>query len=214
MIDLSIPNISSYCIKLPLSRELSLQLAKQWLTREQRNFAAKRIESFIAGRHCAQQALLLNQTTINELASDLTGRPVWPGGFCGSISHTKTLAIAIVSRSYKSLGVDVEALIAPDRVDRLTNIFINDSERHFLRDDKSFYGTLIFSAKESLFKLINPLCQEYFGFTHADLIACDQASGTFQIELKSLNVKIAPYNRIYSGHYILQGTNIVTVMMV
>src|SRR6185312_9003062 len=45
-----------------------------------------------------------------EIPRGPQGRPLWPAGFHGSISHTDCLAFAVAARSetYEGVGVDVE----------------------------------------------------------------------------------------------------------
>ena len=213
MVEFNIPNIICHSVELPLQEEQLESLVRKWITPEQRSYATRRTESFVAGRFCAEQALAHLGHSLDQLPIAPSGRPMWPAHFTGSISHTKTLAVAAVSDKFLSIGIDVEELIEADRVERLSRTFINDEEKNFLELDRRFYGTLIFSAKEALFKLINPLAHEYFSFSHADLIQCDELRKTFTIELKSSNPKVMFYNQLYTGHYLIQGNNLVTILV-
>ena len=86
-------------------------------------FPEPRRREFIAGRLAAQAAL----ARLGESA--LVGRcgyaPVWPPGFCGSISHSGGIAVAVAAstRRWRALGVDLEAAPAPDVVPTLRRAF-------------------------------------------------------------------------------------------
>ena len=86
-------------------------------------FPSTRRREFLAGRLAAQAAL----ARLGERG--LVGRrghaPVWPQGFCGSISHSGGIAVAVAAstRQWQALGVDLESAPAPDIVPTLRRAF-------------------------------------------------------------------------------------------
>jgi 4'-phosphopantetheinyl transferase EntD len=86
-------------------------------------FPLPRRREFLAGRLAAQAAL----ARLGERG--LVGRrghaPVWPPGFCGSISHSGGFAVAVAAstRRWRALGVDLEAAPAPGVVPTLRRAF-------------------------------------------------------------------------------------------
>ncbi len=99
--------------------------------------------------------------------------PVWPEGWVGSISHSKGQVSTVLSRSsdYRGLGVDLEPLIENYGAGMQAQLCSGPAE---LSDLMAALGlnerealTLIFSAKESLYKLIFPRHRRYFGFQAA-----------------------------------------------
>ena len=86
-------------------------------------FPLPRRREFLAGRVAAQAAL----ARLGERG--LVGRcrhaPVWPQGFCGSISHSGGIAVAVAAstRQWQALGVDLESAPAPDFVPTLRRAF-------------------------------------------------------------------------------------------
>lgn len=149
----------------------------------------KRQSEFLAGRICAAEALALSGHRFQLPARDTaSGRPVWPAGHCGSITHSHGVAAAVTGPTdcWKGLGLDVERLILAPRAKRLSGAILVPDERHWLegQDEQTVASrlTLIFSAKESLFKALNPLTGVYFGFQDAEAF-CLEAQNRLGLRL-------------------------------
>lgn len=159
-----------------------------------RNATAKRRAEFLAGRVCAQQALLRLAGKPHMPRQGADRMPIWPRGCVGSISHSNGLAAAVVARQtdYRSLGMDLESsLDEGDCTDDLIYAIQTRSERerlaslHALTQGEAL--TLAFSIKESVFKVLYPLVHTFFDFKDVELIQCD-ASGDANLRLlRSLN---------------------------
>ncbi len=131
------------------------------------NAAKKRQAEFIAGRYCVVRALMTLTNLDNYWVSNRSDRsPLWPEGIVGSISHSKTIATAIVARqSYaRSVGVDIEAIIPDQQARQLASIILAGSTLTTNEYSFSQFVTLIFSAKETLFKAIYPLLGKMMDF--------------------------------------------------
>lgn len=157
----------------------------------------KRQCEFLAGRLCAAQALHNAGNHFSLLGRDpLTGRPQWPNGWHGSITHSHGQAAAVVAPAdtWRGIGLDLERLIATQRAQRLRHAVLGETEQHWLKstnaENDARILTLIFSAKESLFKALNPLTGVYFGFQDAKVTSLEQ-SGEVTLQL----------NRDLSGDY-------------
>lgn len=99
-------------------------------------------------------------------------QPLWPAGVYGSISHSETTALAVVSR--QPVGVDIETLFTPALSDELTDSIVNTQEQRLLRAAPFPYPlalTVAFSAKESLFKAWSAIATPHPGFHSARVIA-------------------------------------------
>lgn len=116
----------------------------------------KRRSEFLAGRLVA--ALALRQAGMPETVGRVGRAPVWPAGVAGSITHSKDRAIAAVSTRYRGVGLDCEALVAPDRAMQLAAAIFNEAEARLRPETLPFasFFTLVFSAKESLYKALSP----------------------------------------------------------
>ncbi|MEY5039221.1 MAG: hypothetical protein RL472_2327 [Pseudomonadota bacterium] len=115
----------------------------------------KRRSEFLAGRACA--ALALRQAGQAEDVPRQGRAPVWPTGVAGSITHSRDRAIAAVSTHYGALGLDCEALVAPDRALQLAAAIFSEVESRHRPEALPFasFFTLVFSAKEALYKALS-----------------------------------------------------------
>ncbi|WP_151720176.1 4'-phosphopantetheinyl transferase family protein [Gemmobacter serpentinus] len=115
----------------------------------------KRQSEYLAGRICA--ALALRAAGLPEVLG-LQGRaPVWPAGAAGSISHSDSRVVAAVSRDHAALGVDCETIMPEDQARTLTGMIMTPAETA-LRPETiglAAFLTLVFSAKEALYKAIS-----------------------------------------------------------
>lgn len=113
----------------------------------------KRQREFLAGRLAART--VLQQVQAHTLAVGRDGHaPIWPAGFCGSISHGAGLAAAIAARSpsWRSLGLDIEARIGANRM-RALRFALSDDEMHICEASADPWAwTRYWSAKEAVFK--------------------------------------------------------------
>jgi enterobactin synthetase component D len=133
----------------------------------------KRQIEYLLGRFCIKQcfrgfgALPL----IIEMGEDRS--PVWPASWVGSISHSKGQVVAVLSRAKDNagLGIDLETLIENPSAALQTQICTDTQELSELQTALGISEqealTLIFSSKESLYKLIFPRYRKFFGFQAA-----------------------------------------------
>jgi enterobactin synthetase component D len=127
-----------------------------------------RKDKFLAGRHCAR--LALGEHAPLETLAD--GSPEWPTGYVGSITHTEGIAAAAVATviDHHYLGLDIEPIMSQ-------KIYQNTSHRILVGDelilpfgwDTLVWTTLVFSAKESIYKALRPHCGHFFGFEAAEI---------------------------------------------
>ncbi|QIL91041.1 4'-phosphopantetheinyl transferase superfamily protein [Microbulbifer sp. SH-1] len=138
----------------------------------------KRQAEFLAGRYVARLALQdLAPAHYRDMQVGIGEQrnPLWPDGVVGSISHMDRVAVCAVNHRVDMdyLGIDVEALI-PARVCReIATIVATRQERELLSNQglsERVALTLIFSAKESLFKALYPSVRDYFGFEVAEAV--------------------------------------------
>ena len=133
---------------------------------------AKRQAEFLAGRVVAMKALVrlgfLN-SNVPIIAIGKNRDPIWPTGYVGSITHNKNTAICAIGTIEKTrfLGIDIETTLDDVTVSE-TASQIHDEVEKLVLVNKGLTSneatTLIFSAKESIFKALYPFVQDYFGF--------------------------------------------------
>ncbi|SJL85126.1 4'-phosphopantetheinyl transferase family protein [Vibrio palustris] len=151
----------------------------------------KRQVEFIAGRQVANDALSTLGFSHDTVIPIGSGRePVWPTGIVGSISHNHNTAVCVTSQSdaLSALGVDVETLLQPSVIDAVLPLIATPNEIDLFnmsRWTKSSMATVLFSAKESVFKALYPRVKQYLEFKDAVLTELNEVSGTATFTLSS-----------------------------
>lgn len=173
-----------------LSR-LSAQDADTWaaaqaLPPELQHSVPKRQQQFLAGRYCAKHALQqLGLNTARPLARLADGTVDWPRGFVGSVSHTQNDAIALVAwqTDAHAIGVDLEVWMSESRAAALSERLLHRSEWHWQHSMNAAafaqWLTIVFSAKESLFKALYTDAQRHMPLAAAAVEAFDAHGVTF-----------------------------------
>ncbi|RKT88950.1 4'-phosphopantetheinyl transferase superfamily protein [Saccharopolyspora antimicrobica] len=112
-------------------------------------------EQSAAGRRAASAALAAAGSADRAVPRAPDGRPRFPSGFPGSISHTESVAVAVVVPGAASVGVDVESAdIGP----RVTAFVLRARERRMLLPPAGEYTPReLFAAKEAAFKAMSGL---------------------------------------------------------
>lgn len=154
--------------------------AKQQLPEELRYSAPKRQHAFLAGRYCAAHAL--QQLGLNDPSQEWRlmtrhpdGSPTWPIGYTGSISHHHGIALAWAApcTKYTQLGLDLEGIISLERAKKLQTRVLHQTEiqlGHSLGYSAACWFTLLFSCKESLYKLLSHHAGRVMPFQAAEII--------------------------------------------
>ena len=189
-----------YETRLPLA-DATLNKFKSWLPAT--SMSPARQQEFLAGRYCAYEAAKLLSVDLISLPSGSKREPMWPSSLVGSISHTKELAVAWVDLKSESLslGLDVENLISEEKYLELAHQVANTEEIQLLesQESPSLNFTLLFSAKEALFKALYPLCHHYIDFKEVEWLGVDGEN--WEIRLASRRPEISPLNRVYRGQW-------------
>ena len=169
----------------------------------------KRKADHLAGRLAAAYAL--NERTIPGIGP--SGEPLWPDGISGSITHSGTQAMAVVVRERQALiGIDCEAILPENEAREIKDGIIDVQEEPVL--SRSGYPfalalTLVFSAKESLFKALFPRVQAYMGFDSARVTTLDDKTLTL-----ALTRQLAGFNEgaAFTLHWQQQGEQAITLL--
>ena len=139
----------------------------------------KRSNEFYSGRWCAGEAIyeVIGQRLLPMRHVDRS--PIWPKDVVGSITHTDEFACAMVARAdqVRRLGIDLELVDKVASVDGLDEQIASVKERDLFNAwDKDQFLSLLFSAKESLFKALYPECRVYFDYLDAEAVSVDSES--------------------------------------
>lgn len=137
---------------------------------------SSRAESFRLGRSAARDALEQLGVGRPSIGVGSYRQPLWPDGIVGSITHTRSIAIAAVGRESEvgGIGVDLEALRPFDGLKR--HVAFGDELKWLdrLGGAEADVKTIeIFSAKEAIFKAFYPRVQRFFGFDSASVEPTD-----------------------------------------
>jgi 4'-phosphopantetheinyl transferase EntD len=202
----------TFCIELPLTTEF-FNLHQYLLDPKLAKAVYGRREEYVAGRACAKAAMEVLGVT-GDIAFGEDRKPVWPHGIVGSITHSKKFVVASIGLAdeFQSIGIDCEVVMTKAKFDSLSNhLATSDDLKLFNGANDDITATIIFSAKEALFKLINPLCHKFFGFDHATVKVI--GDDFFEIELHSKLAEVSKFNSIYRGCYKVLNNQIVTSLI-
>jgi enterobactin synthetase component D len=151
--------------------------------------AARRSTEFAAGRLCAAQALRDAGAREWTVGVGVNRAPSWPAGFVGSITHAGSLAWAAVAQEadLRSLGVDSELVFDDTAMREAVPVALDAREQRLAQGELGpTVASLIFSAKESLYKCLNPCVGVFFDFDDARIDRIDvdgPAQGSLLIRL-------------------------------
>lgn len=150
--------------------------AEQSLPEALHHSALKRQQEFLAGRYSAAMALQqLGQNQTHVLARMDDGQPAWPANYTGSITHHRGIAIAWVTPcyAYQQLALDLEGVVSLERAQKLQTRVLHPSERqlgHALGYSAELWFTLLFSCKESIYKLLSSHAGRVMPFQSVEII--------------------------------------------
>lgn len=170
-----------------------------WLPHHSRlsHASKKRQVEHLAGRIAAHEALRFHGVTDFVPGIGLHREPCWPPGFTGSITHSGNVALATVVADDHllrvGLGIDYEEIIAPTVAWDIYDGIIESAERELLAASPlpfNYALTLVFSAKESLFKALFRHVGRYFDFSAASICKIEQKH-----MIMTLNQPLGPYQK-------------------
>ena len=166
-----------------------------------RHAAAKRKSEYLAGRLCAAYAL--RAAGLPEAVGTKDRAPVWPIGAVGSISHSDARAVAVVSRDLAGLGVDIEPLLTPAQALDIQDMILTKAEADMQPPDLTFpeFLTLLFSAKEALYKALSARLLQMPAFL--DVVLVEMTPATLTLRLGADTV---------TAHFILSNTDVTTLV--
>jgi 4'-phosphopantetheinyl transferase EntD len=177
---------------LPASVAVVEASAAQWeaemLPEEARVVARSvpgRQREFAAGRACARLALARLGYQPAPLLPGPDRAPAWPQGAVGSITHCRDYcaAAAALRSELRTLGIDAELnQPLPEGVAELVCTPLELDWSASAQRRGADWRTLIFSAKESVYKAWQPLTGEWLGYRNVEL-RIDAETATFEARL-------------------------------
>ncbi len=174
----------------------------------------KRRREFTAGRSCARRALDRLGCAGFPIVAGPRREPLWPPGVTGSITHCPGYCAAAVARQsdLRSLGIDAElSAPLPDGVAEM--VCTEDEQRWAAGLPGGHWTTLIFSAKESVYKAWYPLARRWLDYKDAELtIDPDRGRFTARI-LLPVEPDVFPWNPL-EGRFALSDERVFTAVTV
>jgi 4'-phosphopantetheinyl transferase EntD len=172
---------------------------------------------FAAGRTFARRALAALGFTQQPIGSGPGREPLWPRGIVGSITHCDGYCAAAVARSEgdRWLGIDAE----PGRP-LPEGLIYQIASKHELENAARLsesirnWDRLLFSAKESIYKVWYPIRKTWLDFKDIS-IAFEPMTSSFSVAFTSpgmdwLNDRAATF----SGRYLLTESHLFTSAVV
>jgi enterobactin synthetase component D / holo-[acyl-carrier protein] synthase len=175
----------------------------------------KRRSEFLAGRYCAQKTLIDAGSRNTQVRVGSNNTPYWPFGFVGSLTHCAGLSIAYASKrsDYKNIGVDVEKIMSRDFAQKVSKlVFPEDEKVHDWPLSYESLLTIVFSAKEAVFKAIYHDVGYVFGFDKVKLIKVERSYLILEIG-ENLSESWVKGDRI-SIHYEIFGDLVFTLVAI
>ncbi|WP_169952313.1 4'-phosphopantetheinyl transferase [Microbispora sp. H11081] len=171
----------------------------------------RRRREFVTGRHCARLALGRIGVPPGPIPRGERGAPVWPAGVVGSITHCAGYRAAAVASAdeARAVGIDAETH-APLPAEVLPTV-ASPGEIAALRalddaDAKICWDRILFSAKESVYKVWFPLTRRWLDFSEA--VVDIDASGSFSARLLAGDPALG--TRVLSGRWVVSDGLIAT----
>lgn len=147
-----------------------------------RRSVPKRRADFTTARRCARTALAQLGVPRPPMVPGERGAPRWPDGIVGSMTHCAALRAAAVARAEDLAGVGIDAEVDAPLPDGVLDTVALPGEIESLRRRAVRHADrVLFSAKESVYKVWFPLMGTWLGFEEAE-IAIDP-DGTLRAHL-------------------------------
>lgn len=127
-----------------------------------------RLREFVAGRHAARMAMQAAGLPKVALPVGADRAPVWPDGVIGSLTHSRTLCLAVAGRAgaLSGIGIDLEPATPLER-NLWDSILLPEEQINLMRapaDQRGILAKTVFSAKEAAYKAQYPISRTLFGF--------------------------------------------------
>ena len=184
-----------------------------------RDAVAHRQFEFRAGRFCAWRAVraIVPGVADAPLGRLRSGAVAWPSGVTGSITHTRSFVSAAVAASChaSAIGIDCEGILSDERARHVARVVAWPVEVNACRDaalDRLTALTLVFSAKESIFKCVHAEVGRVFGFHDVRIIHVDAAARRFCARvMTALSASLTPGTEL-TGQYEIEDGRVHTGM--
>ncbi|WFE38322.1 4'-phosphopantetheinyl transferase superfamily protein [Micromonospora sp. WMMD998] len=152
-----------------------------------------RRRDFTAGRVCARRALAALGLPATPVPAGTDRAPIWPPGVVGTITHTAGYCAAAAAHAsdLRAVGIDAERR-RPLTPGVRRKVCRPDEEADLARlPSGPPWPTVLFSVKETVYKVWYPLVGTWLGFPDAR-VTLDPDAGTFHAEIAPTRLADAP----------------------
>jgi 4'-phosphopantetheinyl transferase EntD len=180
------------------------------------NCTASRFREFAAGRQTARKALAKLTSGRHPILRGKNKEPIWPTGFCGSITHCDHYCAAATASvaNCAAIGIDAEPHV-PLPADVMPLIATRGEQHWFSNnaDGVLHWDTLLFSIKESVYKAWYPLVRCWLDFDRAH-VRIDMKGGSFEVEIDHPNAHILSGGQALHGRFLMTSSLVLSAVVV
>lgn len=182
-----------------------------------RNAVRSRHLEFSTGRTCAHAAMKRLGVAWEPLLRLPDRSPDWPPEVVGSISHSHGICIcaAAPAREVRSIGIDIEKIVDVDSA--MFSLICSPEELELAatlpKRLADIYVTLLFSAKEALYKSDRTVRTSRLGFRDVQIKTFGQVAGSSQMRadfIRQNSVSDVPHSSAI-GRWQICGNYVITV---
>lgn len=183
------------------------------------NASEKRLNEFFAGRILAQAILQQHFNCSMYISSTQLKLPQWPNGFIGSISHSNEQAIVAISSQSEYFGIDIERIVETSFAEESSALILTPFEQRLWQAEISHYLnfreylTLIFSLKESLYKAVYPVAQNYIDFLEATTVEMNMKNQSAILKFDQKTRQRYGLKPEYEGYWQFNNDDVITYIV-
>ena len=176
------------------------------------NAVEKRKREFTTARHCARLALAELGVAPAPILPGTRGAPRWPDGIVGSMTHCAGYRAAAVARRAQAAGIGIDAEVHGPLPEGVIKLVASAGEQARLAAlaiarPEVHWDRLLFSAKESVYKVWSPRTGEWLGFEEAE-VSFDPEAATFTARV----LVPGPFS-VLSGRYLVEDGLVLTAIV-
>ncbi|WP_067503296.1 4'-phosphopantetheinyl transferase [Actinoplanes sp. TFC3] len=175
----------------------------------------KRRGEFTTVRWCARRAMQDLGIPPAPILTGERGAPIWPSGIVGSMTHCPGYRAAALARAGEVGGIGIDAEVHGPLPDGVLDLVALPSEKQHLSAlgsqwPETWWGRLLFSAKESVYKVWFPRTKEWLGFEEAELTFAPESgvAGSFSARL----LREGPFSTL-SGRFLVEDGIVLTAIV-
>lgn len=179
--------------------------------------ARRRQAEFFGGRLCAAAALAGQGCAPAAVGIGPLCAPLWPAGVVGSITHTRSVAVAVAlpAREWCGIGLNLEEVDAGAASAGLETLVTNRSERERLGAigglDAPTLLVLVHAAKKSFFKGVASALTRHCGLEALEFLSVNPAAGRLNFVVREpLTPRFAP-GTVWSVAFTRGGGHVLTL---